>query len=78
MMASASIEILIPQNLLGHVHGEDDSNLNQIRQISGAMVDIHDQKHGASEGVVVVSGTADQVRAAQSLVHAFILCGQTS
>ncbi|KAI6689760.1 hypothetical protein NL676_026588 [Syzygium grande] len=78
MLTSTSIEIVIPQNLLGHVHGEDDSNLNQIRQISGAMVDIHDQKHGASEGVVVVSGTADQVRAAQSLVHAFILCGQTS
>lgn len=78
MLMSTSVEIVIPQNLLGHVHGEDDSNLNQIRQISGAMVDIRDQKHGAPEGVVVVSGTGDQVRAAQSLVHAFILCGQTS
>ncbi|CAK7323728.1 unnamed protein product [Dovyalis caffra] len=43
-------------------------------------VDLHphnDKEPRATEDVVVVSGTSDQMRAAQSLIHAFILCGQT-
>lgn len=48
----------------------------QNLQISGAKVDIYGPKPGSAEGVVVVGGTPDQVRAAQSLIHAFILCGQ--
>lgn len=76
-MASTSVEVIIPQKLLTHVYGESNSNLTQIRQISGANVLIHDPKPGATEGVVVVSGTSDQMRAAQSLIHAFILYGQT-
>ncbi|KAI5575655.1 hypothetical protein BDE02_10G226200 [Populus trichocarpa] len=76
-MAGTSVEVIIPQKLLTHVYGESNSNLTQIRQISGANVLIHDPKPGASEGVVVVSGTSDQMRAAQSLIHAFILYGQT-
>ncbi|KAJ6311226.1 hypothetical protein OIU77_013073 [Salix suchowensis] len=76
-MTSTSVEVVIPKKLLTHVYGESNSNLTQIRQISGANVLIHDPKHGATEGVVVVSGTSDQMRAAQSLIHAFILYGQT-
>ncbi|KAJ6720010.1 KH DOMAIN CONTAINING RNA BINDING PROTEIN [Salix viminalis] len=76
-MTSTSVEVVIPQKLLTHVYGESNSNLTQIRQISGANVLIHDPKPGATEGVVVVSGTSDQMRAAQSLIHAFILYGQT-
>lgn len=49
-----------------------------ISQISGANVVVNDPKPGATEGVVMVSGTSDQMRAAQSLIHAFILCGVTS
>ena len=46
-------------------------------QISCAKVLIHDPKPGATEGVVIVSGTPEQTHAAQSLIQAFILCGQT-
>ncbi|CAK7323730.1 unnamed protein product [Dovyalis caffra] len=74
---ATSVEVVIPKKLLTHVYGENNTNLAQIRQISGASVLIHDPKPGATEGVVVVSGTSDQMRAAQSLIHAFILCGQT-
>ncbi|KAK4772787.1 hypothetical protein SAY86_014562 [Trapa natans] len=76
VMPGATVEVVIPQALLGHVHGENDINLIDIRQISGAKVDIYGPKPGATEGLVVVGGTPDQVRAAQSLIHAFILSGQ--
>ncbi|KAG5538108.1 hypothetical protein RHGRI_025254 [Rhododendron griersonianum] len=71
--ASTTVEVVIPQTLLGHVYGENNGNLNQIRQISGAEVFVHDPRPGATEGVAVVSGMLDQLHAAQSLIHAFIL-----
>lgn len=71
--ASTTVEVVIPQTLLGHVYGDNNGNLNQIRQISGAEVFVRDPRPGATEGVVVVSGMPDQRHAAQSLIHAFIL-----
>ncbi|KAK2651846.1 hypothetical protein Ddye_011702 [Dipteronia dyeriana] len=70
-----TVEIVIPHVYLSHVYGENNSNLGHIIQISGANVAVNDPKSGATEGLVVVSGTPDQTRAAQSLIHAFILCG---
>lgn len=49
-----------------------------LPQISGANVVVHDPKPGAAEGVVIVSGAPDQTHFAQSLIQAFILCGQTA
>ncbi|XP_047168313.1 KH domain-containing protein HEN4 [Vigna umbellata] len=72
-----TIEITIPHMYLAHVYGEKNGNLNQIRQTSGANVAIHDPKPGATEGLVIVSGAPDQTHAAQCLIQAFILCGQT-
>ncbi|VVB00548.1 unnamed protein product [Arabis nemorensis] len=77
VMTSANVEIVVPQAYLGHVYGENCSNLNYIKQISGANVVVHDPKVGTTEGLVVVSGTSDQAHFAQSLLHAFILCGQS-
>ncbi|XP_050382534.1 KH domain-containing protein HEN4 [Argentina anserina] len=76
-LTSTSIEIMIPQAFMSHVYGENNSNLNQIRQVSGANIVIHDSKPGSLETQVVVSGTPDKTHAAQSLIHGFILCGQT-
>ncbi|CAN8321455.1 unnamed protein product [Cochlearia groenlandica] len=76
-MASANVEIVVPQAYLGHVYGENCSNLNYIKQLSGANVIVHDPKAGTTEGLVVLSGTADQAHFAQSLLHAFILCSQS-
>lgn len=39
---------------------------------------IHDPSPGATEGKVIISGAPDQTRIAQSLLHAFILGGQTT
>ncbi|KAK7349083.1 hypothetical protein VNO77_06160 [Canavalia gladiata] len=74
---SLTIEINIPNTYLTHVYGENNSNLTQIRQVSGANVVVHDPKPGAIEGLVIVSGAPDQTHAAQCLIQAFILCGQT-
>ncbi|PPD83042.1 hypothetical protein GOBAR_DD20030 [Gossypium barbadense] len=78
VLSNTKVEIVIPQIYLSHVYGESNSNLGHIRQISGANLVIHDPKPGATEGLVVVSGTSDQLRTAQSLIQAFILCGQTA
>lgn len=76
-LTSTTVEITIPQTLITHVHGENNGNLSQIRQISGAHVIVHDSKPGSLETLVVVSGPPDKTRAAQTLIHGFILCGQT-
>ncbi|KAK4267706.1 hypothetical protein QN277_024451 [Acacia crassicarpa] len=77
-MTSTTVEVTIPQMYLPHVHGDNNSNLIQIQQISGANVVVHDPNPGASEGLVIVSGAPDQTRAAQTLIQAFIFCGQTA
>lgn len=77
-IVGSSVEVVIPQTLLGYVYGENNSNLVQIRQISGAKVVVSDPRPGATEGLVVVSGKPDQIHLAQSLIHAFILAEQNS
>lgn len=47
-------------------------------QISGAKVKLHDVRPGSSERMVEISGTPEQAHAAQSLLQAFILSGQSS
>ncbi|GMH03867.1 hypothetical protein Nepgr_005706 [Nepenthes gracilis] len=76
-LTKTTAEVVVPQALLSHVYGENNDNLTHIRQFSGANVAVHDPKPGATEGVVTLSGTPNQLRAAQSLIQAFILCGQT-
>lgn len=45
-------------------------------QISGAQFTIHDAVPGATAGRVVISGTPQQVKMGQSLMHAFIMWGR--
>uniref|UniRef100_A0A803M9S3 K Homology domain-containing protein n=1 Tax=Chenopodium quinoa TaxID=63459 RepID=A0A803M9S3_CHEQI len=71
-----SVEVVVPQILLPHVYGENKTNIGHITQFSGADVIVHDPNPGATEGRVVISGTPSQLHTAQSLVQAFILCGQ--
>ncbi|KAJ7952054.1 KH domain-containing protein [Quillaja saponaria] len=77
-LTRTTVEVTIPQTYLTYIIGENNSNLSHIRQISGAKVEVHEPKNGATEGLVIVSGVPDQTHAAQSLIQAFILCGQTA
>ncbi|WOK96333.1 hypothetical protein Cni_G05040 [Canna indica] len=70
-----TVEVVVPQQYLGFVNGDNGHTLDDIREISGAKVAFHEPKPGATEGKVVISGTIDRVQTAQSLLHAFILCG---
>ncbi|KAJ8444977.1 hypothetical protein Cgig2_029171 [Carnegiea gigantea] len=72
IVTNTKVEIVIHEDVFGSVYGDNGSNLARLRQISGATVDVQDPCPG-SEGKVIISGTPDQVLAAQSLLQAFIM-----
>ena len=45
----------------------------QCFQISDAKITITDPKPGATETMIIISGTPEQTHAAQSLIQAFVL-----
>ncbi|KAL7227660.1 hypothetical protein ACSBR1_022517 [Camellia fascicularis] len=75
MVTNTTVEIVVPENVIGSIYGESGSNLARLRQISGAKVIVHEPHPGATDRKVVISGTPDETQAAQSLLQAFILSG---
>ncbi|THG03119.1 hypothetical protein TEA_001295 [Camellia sinensis var. sinensis] len=75
MVTNTTVEIVVPENVIGSIYGENGSNLARLRQISGAKVIVHEPHPGATDRKVVISGTPDETQAAQSLLQAFILSG---
>jgi len=47
--------------------------LTKFSQISEAKITITDPKPGATETMIIISGTPDQTHAAQSLIQAFVI-----
>ncbi|CAK8577946.1 unnamed protein product [Lathyrus sativus] len=79
VVTNTTVEIMVPNNVIGRVYGENGNNLNQLRQISGAKVTIHEAHPGTSNGTtIVLSGTPDETQAAQSLLQAFIINGSSA
>lgn len=76
LATSTTVEVVVPERVMGSIIGENGRNLAQIREISGAKVKVHLLSPGASERIIEISGTPDKTHAAQSLVQAFILSGQ--
>jgi transcription antitermination factor NusA-like protein len=72
-----SHEFAIPNSAVSSVLGRGGSNISHIREISGATVKLRDPITGASDRVVEISGTPEQSHAAQSLIQAFMLTGQS-
>ncbi|MED6163944.1 hypothetical protein PIB30_084956 [Stylosanthes scabra] len=72
-MTKTTVEIPVSDDVFGSVYGENGSNLDQLRQISGAKVTVQEPRHGTRGRTIVISGTLDETRAAQSLLQAFIL-----
>ncbi|XP_020090507.1 KH domain-containing protein HEN4-like [Ananas comosus] len=75
VQTSTKTEVIVPCQYLGFVCGENGNDLAEIKKMSGAMVTVHDAKLGETVGKVTICGTPDQTKMAQSLLHAFILCG---
>ncbi|XLS73728.1 hypothetical protein HN51_030593 [Arachis hypogaea] len=77
IVTSTTVEIVVPDDTIDSVYGENGSNLARLRQISGAKVVIHEPRPGTSDRTIVISGTPDETQAAQSLLQAFILSGSS-
>ncbi|WJX22081.1 hypothetical protein P8452_11423 [Trifolium repens] len=77
IVTNTTIEIVVPEDTLYLVYGENGSNLARLRQISGAKVVIHEPRPGTSDRTIVLSGSPDETQAAQSLLQAFILNGSS-
>ena len=75
IVTNTTIEIVVPEDTLYLVYGENGSNLARLRQISGAKVVIREPHPGTSDRTIVLSGSHDETQAAQSLLQTFILNG---
>ncbi|KAJ7968311.1 KH domain-containing protein family [Quillaja saponaria] len=75
IVTNTTLEIVVPENVIGSVYGDGGTNLARLRQISGAKVVVHEPLPGLSDMIIVISGTPDETQAAQSLLQAFILTG---
>ncbi|XP_078434373.1 KH domain-containing protein HEN4-like [Wolffia australiana] len=75
---STTVEVVVPQQYLGYIQGDNSSNLSKIREISGARVAVYDPKPGAFEGTACITGAPEQVHIARSLLHGFILAGRAA
>lgn len=73
LITSTTVEVIIPRSLIPVLSGEDDGCLKQIREISDAKITLTDPKAGATETLVIISGTPEQTHAAQSLIQAFVI-----
>ncbi|KAI3445797.1 hypothetical protein Pfo_002462 [Paulownia fortunei] len=73
IVTNTAVEIVVPDTVFGSIYGENGSNLARLRQISGAKVIVHEPRPGATQRIVVISGTPDETQAAQSLLQAFLL-----
>ncbi|WZZ73408.1 hypothetical protein YC2023_084778 [Brassica napus] len=71
---STTMEIRIPSNAVGKVMGRGGGNLDNIRRISGAMIEISDSESSSHGGrIALISGTPEQKRTAENLFQAFIM-----
>ncbi|GFP81168.1 kh domain-containing protein at4g18375 [Phtheirospermum japonicum] len=69
----STLEMLVPAHAVGKVMGRGGTNIDNIRKISGASVEISDSKSGRGDRVALISGTSEQKRTAENLIQAFIM-----
>lgn len=72
----ATLHVTVPLQSVGSIIGKGGTNIAQIRNISGAKVKLHELAEGSEQREVELSGTPEQLQAAQSLLQAFIVSGQ--
>ncbi|KAK4488161.1 hypothetical protein RD792_003903 [Penstemon davidsonii] len=69
----STLEMVIPAHTVGKVLGRGGMNIENIRKISGAVIEITDSRSSRGDRVAIVSGTSEQKRAAENLLQAFIM-----
>lgn len=73
IITNTTVEVVVPRSLVPVIYGEEGGCLKQIRQISDARITITEPKPGATDTVIIISGTPEQTHAAQSLIQAFVM-----
>ncbi|PIN10696.1 PolyC-binding proteins alphaCP-1 [Handroanthus impetiginosus] len=69
----STLEMIIPAHAVGKVMGKGGTNIENIRKISGASIEISDSKSSRGDRVALISGTTEEKRAAENLIQAFIM-----
>ncbi len=64
-----SKKVVVPSNAISRVIGRGGCNINTIREISGAHIEVEKQK-GQGDRMVIIKGSADATRHAQQLIAA--------
>ncbi|KAL5232015.1 hypothetical protein ABZP36_030791 [Zizania latifolia] len=67
------MEMTIPASGLSKVMGKHGTNLDNIRKISGAHIEIIESKSSRHDHVAHISGTTEQRQSAENLIKAFIM-----
>ncbi|TVU03249.1 hypothetical protein EJB05_51218 [Eragrostis curvula] len=67
------LEMAIPPSGLPKVMGKHGSNLDNIRKISGAHIEIIESKSSRHDHIARISGTSEQRQSAENLIKAFIM-----
>lgn len=70
---TSALEMVVPAQAVGKVMGKGGTNLDNIRKISGAIIEVSESRSSRGDRVAVISGTPEQKRAAENLIQAFIL-----
>ncbi|CAN1227231.1 KH domain-containing protein At4g18375 [Linum grandiflorum] len=70
---SSTIEMLVPGNTVGKVLGKGGMNIDNIRKISGAIIEISESRSGRGDRIAHISGTTEQRNSAENLIQAFMM-----
>ncbi|KAL6493173.1 hypothetical protein OROGR_032932 [Orobanche gracilis] len=73
VITNTTVEVVVPRFVVPAIYGADGGCLRHVREISEAKIVIMDPKPGATETVIIISGTPEQTNAAQSLIQAFVI-----
>ncbi|KAF3338859.1 hypothetical protein FCM35_KLT16330 [Carex littledalei] len=73
--AESTTQMILPYQYLPFLTANDAADLSHIKQLSGANLTVEDPKAGETTGKVIILGTAEQTKTAQSLLHGLIFCG---
>ncbi|KAG8180731.1 hypothetical protein JTE90_004690 [Oedothorax gibbosus] len=65
-------EIIVPNDLIGCIIGKGGTKINEIRQMSGAVVKVSNTEEGSKERSVTITGTPAAVNCAHYLINASI------
>merc|ERR1719204_2107957 len=69
-------KVRLPSNIIGSLIGKGGCHINEIRQFSGATVQIEESKKDSRMSDVIISGTPEAVSCATFLINARISAGR--